>query len=173
MIAVVAGQDRLARRVDVDVASHHPIIDPVLPELRAMLAGLAPKSPSIPIITTVDSAGPTPAFDAEHWAANLRNPVRFSQAIATAGQQHATFIEISPHPLLAYAIKDILADTHHHSIETLQRGLDETSPSTRTSMPPTPRCPLGRRTRLNPTRPSPPPPGATPTRIRGPEHRRR
>ena len=61
---MVAGHDRLARRVDVDVASHHPIIDPVLPELRAMLAGLAPKSPSIPIITTVDSAGPTPAFDA-------------------------------------------------------------------------------------------------------------
>src|SRR6476620_925007 len=126
LIAMVAGRDRLARRVDVDVASHHPIIDPVLPELRAMLAGLAPKSPSIPIITTVDSAGPTPAFDAEHWAANLRNPVRFSQAIATAGQHQATFIEISPHPLLAYAIKDILAGTHHHSIGTLQREGDET-----------------------------------------------
>jgi acyl transferase domain-containing protein/acyl carrier protein len=126
LIAMVAGQGRLARRVDVDVASHHPIIEPVLPELRAMLAGLAPKSPSIPIITTVDSAGPTPAFDAEHWAANLRNPVRFSQAIATAGQHQATFIEISPHPLLAYAIKDILAGTHHHSIGTLQREVDET-----------------------------------------------
>ena len=48
LIAVVAGQDRLARRVDVDVASHHPIIDPMLPELRAMLAGLAPKSPEHP-----------------------------------------------------------------------------------------------------------------------------
>jgi len=172
LIAVVAGQDRLARRVDVDVASHHPIIDPVLPELRAMLAGLAPKSPSIPIITTVDSAGPTPAFDAEHWAANLRNPVRFSQAIATAGQQHATFIEISPHPLLAYAIKDILADTHHHSIETLQRGVDETLTfhtnlnATHTAVPP--RMP-------HPPEPHPPIP-ATPWHhthhwIGGPEHR--
>ena len=126
LIAMVAGQDRLARRVDVDVASHHPIIDPVLPELRAMLAGLAPKSPSIPIITTVDSAGPTPAFDADHWAANLRNPVRFSQAIATAGQHHATFIEISPHPLLTHAITDTLAGTHHHGIATLQRDTDDT-----------------------------------------------
>ena len=34
VIAVVGAQDRLARRIEVDVASHHPIIDPVLPELR-------------------------------------------------------------------------------------------------------------------------------------------
>ena len=51
----------------------------------------------------------TPVFDADHWAANLRNPVRFSQAIATAGADHATFIEISPHPLLTHAINDTLA----------------------------------------------------------------
>ena len=42
LIAVVGAQDRLARRIDVDVASHHPIIDPVLPELRSALSGLAP-----------------------------------------------------------------------------------------------------------------------------------
>ena len=52
VIAAVDAQDRLARRIDVDVASHHPIIDPVLPELRTALAGLAPRTPTIPIITT-------------------------------------------------------------------------------------------------------------------------
>ncbi len=102
-------------------------------------------------------------FDADYWAANLRNPVRFSQAIATAGQHHATFIEISPHPLLTHAINDILAGTHHHSIGTLQRDADDTLTfhtnlnATHTARP------LGRRTRPNPTRPSPPPPGTTPT----------
>ena len=35
VIAVVDAQDRLARRIEVDVASHHPTIDPVLPELRS------------------------------------------------------------------------------------------------------------------------------------------
>ena len=34
VIAVVDAQDRLARRIEVDVASHHPIMDPMLPELR-------------------------------------------------------------------------------------------------------------------------------------------
>ena len=108
LIAAVTGRDRLARRIEVDVASHHPIIDPILPDLRAALAGLAPKAPSIPIISTVDGAGGTPGFDAEHWAANLRRPVRFADAVATAGASHATFIEISPHPLLTHAITDTL-----------------------------------------------------------------
>ena len=52
VISAVAAQNRLARRVEVDVASHHPIIDPILPELRSALADLAPQPPSIPIITT-------------------------------------------------------------------------------------------------------------------------
>ena len=52
VIAVLAAQDRLARRVEVDVASHHPIIDPVLPDLRAALADLAPQQPSIPVFVT-------------------------------------------------------------------------------------------------------------------------
>jgi phthiocerol/phenolphthiocerol synthesis type-I polyketide synthase B len=128
VIAVVDAQDRLARRVDVDVASHHPIIDPVLPDLRTELAGLTPQQPSIPIIVTTGGrpGDGTNVFDAEHWAANLRNPVRFAQAVATAGADHAVFVEVSPHPLLAYAIKDTLAETHHHSIGTLQRDTNDT-----------------------------------------------
>ena len=45
LIAVVEQMGRLARRIDVDVASHHPIIEPILPELRAALADLATASP--------------------------------------------------------------------------------------------------------------------------------
>jgi phthiocerol/phenolphthiocerol synthesis type-I polyketide synthase A len=123
VVAVVAGQDLLARRVEVDVASHHPIIDPVLPELRTALADLAPRWPTIPVISTTEDhvASAAITFDADYWSANLRNPVRFSQAIAAAGAEHGTFIEVSPHPVLTYAIDDTLADVHHHSVPTLQR----------------------------------------------------
>ncbi|MCH9667515.1 MAG: SDR family NAD(P)-dependent oxidoreductase [Actinomycetia bacterium] len=127
-IAAVDAADRLARRVDVDVASHHPIIDPILSDLRAELAALRPRQPKIPIIVTTDGR-PTDgscAFDAEHWVANLRNPVRFARAVATAGDRHTLFVEVSPHPLLGYAIKDTLADKHHHSIATLQRDANDT-----------------------------------------------
>ncbi len=46
----------------------------------------------------------------DYWAANLRKPVRFSDAVTTAGAAHATFVEISPHPLLTHAITDTLAN---------------------------------------------------------------
>jgi len=52
VIAAVEAQNRLARRVEVDVASHHPTVDPILPELRTALAGLAPTTPKIPLLST-------------------------------------------------------------------------------------------------------------------------
>ncbi|MBB2992924.1 acyl transferase domain-containing protein [Mycolicibacterium iranicum] len=126
-IAVVDKQDRLARRVDVDVASHHPIIDPILDDLRAELADLQPRTPSIPVIVTTDErpTDGTCVFDADHWVANLRNPVRFARAVATAGTDKSIFVEVSPHPLLGYAIKDTLTGPHR-SIGTLQRDANDT-----------------------------------------------
>ena len=110
VIAVVDGQGRLARRVEVDVASHHPTVDPILAELGSALAGLAPMAPRIPLISTVGRTdGVAPVFDADYWVVNLRNPVRFSQAITAAAQDHATFVEVSPHPLLTHAISGNLA----------------------------------------------------------------
>ncbi len=128
VIAVVSARDLLARRVDVDVASHHSIIDPVLPELRAALADLAPKPPSLPVFVTTGGqpTDGTAVFDAEYWVANLRNPVRFTQAVSAAGADHALFVEVSPHPLLSYAIDGTLGDNHHHTIGTLQRDTNDT-----------------------------------------------
>jgi phthiocerol/phenolphthiocerol synthesis type-I polyketide synthase A len=141
---VVDARDRLARRIEVDVASHHPTIDPILPELRTALADLAPQSPTIPILTTTYDHTATGAivFDADYWAANLRNPVRFSQAITAAGADHTIFIEVSPHPLLTHAISDTLEPAHHHSIATLHRDTHDTLTfhtnlnTTRTTHPP-------------------------------------
>lgn len=120
----MSARDRLARRIEVDVASHHPIIDPVLPALREALADLSPRRPTIPLITTTLESGPA-TFDADYWCANLRNPVRFSQAITRAAEDNATFVEVSPHPVLTYAIDDTLTDVHHHSVGTLQRDGDD------------------------------------------------
>ena len=56
---------------------------------------------------------------------NLRNPVRFTQAVAAAAAQHGTFIEISPNPVLTYSIDDTLDDVHHHTLGTLARDSDD------------------------------------------------
>ena len=120
-----------ARRVNMEVASHHAMMDPILPRLKESLGDLVPGFPVIPVISTVENAGDTPKFDADHWVANLRNPVRFRDAIAAAGTDYCTFIEISPHPVLTKAISDTLSDPdipnkHHHRLGTLQREADDT-----------------------------------------------
>ncbi|MGC2652832.1 MAG: type I polyketide synthase, partial [Mycobacterium sp.] len=130
LIAVVDAQGRLARRVEVDVASHHPTIDPILPELRTALSDLVPVTPKIPLISTTGHTGGDPMFDAGYWVANLRNPVRFGQAVAAAGADHAMFIEVSPHPLLSHAISESLQSARPlgdvHVGATLNRDNPET-----------------------------------------------
>jgi phthiocerol/phenolphthiocerol synthesis type-I polyketide synthase A len=126
VIAAVAAQERFARRVNMEVASHTALMDPILPELRSALADLAPKAPTIPFVSTVADTAVTPALDAAYWVANVRQPVRLRQAIATAAEQHGTFIEISPHPTLTHAVTETLESTHHHSIPTLLRDGDDT-----------------------------------------------
>jgi phthiocerol/phenolphthiocerol synthesis type-I polyketide synthase C len=150
VIAMVESQGRLARRIEVDVASHHRMVDPVLGPLRAALADVSPRAGSIPLIsTTVEHPGEiAPVCDADYWAANLRNPVRFAQAITAAGAHHARFIEVSPHPLLTYAISENLTGVHHHAIATLARDTDDTTSfhtnlnaAHTTTPPPTPHPP--------------------------------
>ena len=131
-IAAVDAQGLLARQVEVDVASHHPTVDPILDELRAALADLKPTAPRIKLISTVGHQGgaQAPSFDADYWVVNLRNPVRFSQAVATAAETHATFVEMSPHPLLTHGIGETLASVGSRDrfavTSAMKRGDDET-----------------------------------------------
>src|SRR5262249_52238094 len=60
VVAVVQGRNKLARRVEVDVASHHPTVDPILAELRSALADLAPTAPKIPVLSTTGGSDAAP-----------------------------------------------------------------------------------------------------------------
>jgi phthiocerol/phenolphthiocerol synthesis type-I polyketide synthase B len=126
VIAAVQRQNRFARRVNMEVASHTALMDAILPELGAALADLTPKTPAIPFFSTVVDPTAAPVLDAEYWVANVRRPVRFSDAVASAGQHNATFIEVSAHPMLTHAMTETLEPVcHHHSIGTLWRGGDD------------------------------------------------
>src|SRR6202012_5778301 len=106
--AAVSGQERFARRVNMEVASHTALMDSILPELRSALADLAPKAPMIPFISTVADSAVAPVLDADYWVANVRRPVRLRQAISAAAEHNATFIEVSPHPTLMHAVTETL-----------------------------------------------------------------
>lgn len=121
---VVAGVPREVRRlvaawrargvsahlIAVDVASHCPQVEPLLPELAAALADLTPSQPALPFYSTVlDDPRETPLFDAAYWCANLRRPVRFTAAVAAlAADRHQVFVEISPQPVVTRAVSRTL-----------------------------------------------------------------
>jgi phthiocerol/phenolphthiocerol synthesis type-I polyketide synthase B len=127
VIAAVSARNRFARRVNMEVASHTAMMDPILPELRSALTDLAPNAVTIPFYSTVTEGVTDPVLDADYWVANVRQPALLSQAIVAAAQQHATFIEVSAHPILTHAVNDSLESViHHHSLGTLVRDGDDT-----------------------------------------------
>lgn len=96
--------------IRINAASHSPFVDSVLPQLRAELADLAPATPRVPWISTVD-ADPDPVglATADYWARNLRRPVRFTQAVSTLARRGIrAYVEIGPHPVLIPPIRETL-----------------------------------------------------------------
>ncbi|WP_231702975.1 type I polyketide synthase [Tsukamurella asaccharolytica] len=124
LIEKVAAQGLMARRVEVDVASHHSTVDPILGELRAALSGITPRTPTIAVLSTVRPGDDAPVFDADYWATNLRAPVRFADAVVAAGERWGTLVEVSPHPLLTHAIGESLPAGEHRVTGTLARDSD-------------------------------------------------
>jgi phthiocerol/phenolphthiocerol synthesis type-I polyketide synthase B len=131
VIAAVSAGNKFARRVNMEVASHTALMDPILPDLRAALADLTPEVATIPFFSTVTEsampAGGMPLLDADYWVNNVRQPALLTQAITAAAAEHTTFVEISAHPILTHAIADTCdaLGGHHHSVGTLMRNADD------------------------------------------------
>ena len=82
LLAAQRAANRFARRVNMTVASHTALMDPVCEPLRAELAGLSPRIPSIPMLRTVGDPATSRLLDADYWVANLRQPVQLIRAVA-------------------------------------------------------------------------------------------
>lgn len=115
---------RAARVMRVVGAGHSPQVDPLLPELIETLSDIRGRPPRIPVYSTVlDDPRGACEFDAEHWAANLRRPVRLDRALAAAAADgHTAFVEISPHPVLARSVADTVPGAL--AVGTLRRDAD-------------------------------------------------
>nr|WP_294524324.1 type I polyketide synthase [uncultured Rhodopila sp.] len=110
---VMAGlkeDDVFCRLIKVDVASHSPQMTPLAAALAAELDGLTPASARVPIVsTTLGCRAEGPAFDAGHWARNLRDPVLFSTAVGLLAEDGiGLFLELGPHPVLLPSVQQTL-----------------------------------------------------------------
>jgi acyl transferase domain-containing protein/thioesterase domain-containing protein len=124
LVRRLEGQGRAARAMRVVGAGHSPQVDALLPELAEALSGVRGRRPRVPVYSTVlDDPRGDCVFDAAHWAANLRRPVRLDRALAAAAADgHTAFVEISPHPVLTGAVADTVPDAL--ALATLRRDAD-------------------------------------------------
>ena len=108
-----ARKRRVAVRVlDLAYPFHSAILEPLHQPLLDSLGDVSARRGEIPFISTVTGglfAGEM--LDGEYWWRNVREPVRFRDAVETAAEQGATlFIEIGSRPLLTANVTDTLRE---------------------------------------------------------------
>lgn len=98
------------RKLDIAYPFHSALVDPIEAPLRDAL-GAIPSSPARRgFFSSVHPDAETVTPDATYWWDNVRQPVRFSQAVENmAGAGAGVVVEIGPRPLLATYLRDTLS----------------------------------------------------------------
>ncbi|ANP49915.1 polyketide synthase [Streptomyces griseochromogenes] len=97
---------------ETDFVAHSPAVEPLAVVLERELAGIAPRAGRVPMVSTVTGEWVSgPEVDAGYWYANLRQMVRFEEAVRvlmTGG--YGAFVEVSPHPVLTGPVSETAED---------------------------------------------------------------
>ncbi|MEU0537599.1 SDR family NAD(P)-dependent oxidoreductase [Amycolatopsis tolypomycina] len=93
-----------------DFVAHSALCEPVESVLATALADLTPTAGDVPFFSTVRGTWlDGTALDAGYWYANVRETVRFADAVtALAASGHRAFVEVSAHPVLTTAVEEVL-----------------------------------------------------------------
>jgi acyl transferase domain-containing protein len=125
LLAELSEAQVFARAIRVDYASHCEQVEGIREELERSLQGIAPGRLSLPMYSTVTGAKVEPEeLDAGYWYRNLRQTVRFADAVEQLlADGHRFFVEVSPHPVLSLALQENAraADTNVAIVGTLRR----------------------------------------------------
>lgn len=98
--------------LQVNCACHSPDMDPLRDELLDSLAGIQAGDTTIPMYSTATGARiQGRKLGTDYWWDNFRNPVQFEQAAgALLSDGYDTFVELSPHLVLAHSLNEISPD---------------------------------------------------------------
>ncbi|WP_091996953.1 type I polyketide synthase [Paraburkholderia lycopersici] len=126
--AALAANGSFFQLLDLDYAFHSSRMDAIEPVVRVGLADLAPREGTKRYVSTVtgDTLSGT-ALDAGYWWRNIREPVRFGEALARLADSGVrVFIEIAPHSILRHYVKQTLASLNLAGavVPTLKRHHD-------------------------------------------------
>ncbi|WBC15801.1 SDR family NAD(P)-dependent oxidoreductase [Micromonospora sp. WMMA1998] len=116
------------RRLAVSHAFHSRLMEPMLDDFRAAIAGLDWRPPTLPIVSNVTGrlADPVEIAGPEYWVRHVREAVRFADGVATLHDLGVgTFLEVGPDATLTAMAADVPADRTVHHIPALRRDQDE------------------------------------------------
>jgi 6-methylsalicylic acid synthase len=104
------------RPVDSDIAFHSQHMSAIIGEVETAARELIQRPPLVPLYSTaLSEPRSSDVRDSGYWVQNLRQPVRFAEAVEAALEDgHRLFLEVSAHPVVTPSISEI---AHHLGIE--------------------------------------------------------
>ncbi len=113
LLAECEGDGVRARSIPVDYAAHSVQIEAIREVLLEGCAGIEPQAGMVPFYSAVTGGQlDTATLDGEYWYRNLRETVRFEQAMRALLQSgERGFVEVSPHPVLSVGVQETVEAT--------------------------------------------------------------
>ena len=98
------------RPLDIPVAAHSPLLDPVLADFEAAVRNVTLHPPQITVVSSMTGQVVTTELtDPAYWRRQLRNTVRFADGVQTLHAHGCTaFLEIGPKPTLLNLVEQTL-----------------------------------------------------------------
>lgn len=123
-------KDVVCRHLHTSHAFHSPMMESIVNPYSKFVGKFKLSAPSIPILSTVTGEWMTDeqATSPDYWAAHLRQPVRFSDAVTRAWSEDPTriLIELGPRKTLATLAKQHAADPQNQiALATLSDTSDD------------------------------------------------
>ncbi|MFI5758994.1 type I polyketide synthase [Streptomyces sp. NPDC051569] len=126
----LAADGRRTTRLSVSHAFHSPLMEPMLDEFRAVVAGLSFERPAVPVVSnlTGEPAGADELGSAAYWVRHVREAVRFGDGVRTlAGRGVKTFLELGPDSVLSALVRESVQDSSVTALPVLRKDRPEES----------------------------------------------
>ncbi|MGH1412299.1 MAG: type I polyketide synthase [Pelagimonas sp.] len=96
--AELASRDIDAQRIQIDIAAHSRMLEPILEDFRAYLNRIQLNAPQIPLTSNRTGTLMTDeqATDPNYWVEHLRGTVHFADCVGTLAADNRIFLEVGP-----------------------------------------------------------------------------
>ncbi|WP_267891960.1 type I polyketide synthase, partial [Streptomyces pactum] len=111
--AALRGQGRRTTALRVSHAFHSSLMEPMLDAFRAVVEGLSPQPPGLPVVSNLTGALATAdeLCSPEYWVRHVRDAVRFGDGVRSLHAEGVTrFLELGPDAVASAMARESLPD---------------------------------------------------------------